>query len=232
MDRPEFDKFAEEYKQIHAGNISISGEDPEYFAEYKVRDIFDAYREARGGSDGIGVLDFGSGVGTVVPFLRRYFDSARIIGIDVSSKSLKIARRRFGDDAAFVQFDGETIPCADASIDLVLAACVFHHIDEREHVGLLTEFLRVLAPGGLAVVYEHNPFNPLTRHAVHACPFDENARLIRASTMRQRFATAGFSAPCVRYRVFFPSFARALRFLEPSLTRLPIGAQYFVAGRK
>ena len=39
MDEVEFDKFADEYRAMHAANIRITGEDPEYFAEYKVVDI-------------------------------------------------------------------------------------------------------------------------------------------------------------------------------------------------
>ena len=39
MDEAEFDKFADEYRALHAANIRLSGEDPEYFAEYKIIDI-------------------------------------------------------------------------------------------------------------------------------------------------------------------------------------------------
>ena len=39
MDEAEFDKFADEYRGLHAANIRLSGEEPEYFAEYKVVDI-------------------------------------------------------------------------------------------------------------------------------------------------------------------------------------------------
>ena len=39
MDVKEFDKFAEEYLKLHSQNIRITGEDPEYFAEYMIRDL-------------------------------------------------------------------------------------------------------------------------------------------------------------------------------------------------
>jgi len=35
MDRAEFDKFADEYYALHAANIAMTGESPEYFADYK-----------------------------------------------------------------------------------------------------------------------------------------------------------------------------------------------------
>jgi hypothetical protein len=43
MERSEFDKFADEYHSLHAANIAISGEGPEYFAEYKIKDIAAEY---------------------------------------------------------------------------------------------------------------------------------------------------------------------------------------------
>ncbi|WP_429292339.1 hypothetical protein [Paraburkholderia sp. CI3] len=39
MDKAEFDSFADEYLSLHARNIAASGEGPEFFAEYKIRDI-------------------------------------------------------------------------------------------------------------------------------------------------------------------------------------------------
>ena len=73
MDSREFDKFAEEYTCLHRANITASGEAPEYFAEYKIRDL---KRLVAGGFPGIDTgrfLDFGGGVGTSVPFFESIF---------------------------------------------------------------------------------------------------------------------------------------------------------------
>ena len=115
---------------------------------------------------------------------------------------------------------------------MALASCVFHHIPEVEHVPLLGEIRRVLKPGGVLFVFEHNPLNPLTRHAVDTCPFDEHAVLIRAASMLRRVRGAGFPDASVKSRIFFPHILRALRPLERRLTWLPLGAQYYVLGRK
>ena len=71
-----------------------------------------------------------------------------------------------------------------------------------EHVALLAEIRRVLKPQGLLFVFEHNPLNPLTRHAVDTCPFDENAVLIRAPKMRRRVLDAAFAEARINYRIF------------------------------
>ena len=77
------------------------------------------------------------------------------------------------------------------------------------------------------MIYEHNPLNPLTVRVVNSCPFDANARLIRAGMMKERLFSAGFGNATIKYRMFFPRFLRALRAAERGLVRLPLGAQYY-----
>jgi ubiquinone/menaquinone biosynthesis C-methylase UbiE len=177
-------------------------------------------------------LDFGAGVGYSVPFFARHLPTVRVTCLDVSQKSLSLGAAEHGSAADFRHFDGERIPYDDGTFDVALASCVFHHIAQREHVRLLAEIRRVLAPGGRLFVFEHNPLNPLTRHAVNTCVFDEHAELIGAPTMRRRVQAAGFAVAAVRYRIFFPHALRRLRPLEPKLTWLPLGAQYYVAAWK
>jgi ubiquinone/menaquinone biosynthesis C-methylase UbiE len=230
VDEAEFDKFADEYRALHAENIRASGETPEYFAEYKVIDV--ARELARVGVAARSVLDFGAGVGYSVPFFARHLPEARVTCLDVSRKSLEVGAARHGNSAEFCHFDGRSLPRDDETFDIAFASCVFHHIAHEEHVALLEELLRVLKPGGWLFVFEHNPFNPLTRHAVDTCEFDENARLVRAGELRARARQAGFSAVRARYRIFFPRALRALRPLEAALAWLPLGAQYYVCARK
>ena len=232
MDKAEFDKFADEYRAIHVTNIAISGETPDYFAEYKVRDVAQLFEQAEFAPSVPRILDFGAGIGTSVPFFRKYFPEASLTCVDVSTKCLELGEGRFHGEAKFVVFDGKVLPFDDESFDIVFAACVFHHIEHDEHVALLREMLRVLAHGGMAVVFEHNPLNPLTVHVVNTCPFDENARLIGASSLKKRFVSAGFLQPNHRYRIFFPHALRMLRQLELAMTWLPLGAQYYVYARK
>jgi SAM-dependent methyltransferase len=233
MDVTEFDKFADEYAQLHRRNIAASGESPEFFAEYKVKDVrawLDAAGQGRGSPARI--LDFGTGVGASIPWLATHFPGAALTGVDVSQRSLEVARGRFPGAANFVGFDGRQLPFDSGQFDVALAACVFHHIDESRHVDLMREIGRVLAPGGWLFVFEHNPLNPLTARAVRDCVFDENAVLIGARSMRGRLQAAGFGNTVLRYRIFFPGPLRALRPLERALAWCPLGAQYSVCGRR
>ncbi|MEM9898140.1 MAG: class I SAM-dependent methyltransferase [Pseudomonadota bacterium] len=233
MDTAEFDKFADEYVDQHANNIAASGDDPEYFARYKITDLA-ADVAARGGDldAELSIVDFGSGIGASVPHLASYFPNAKITAADVSSKSLAINKERHGDKATHELYDGKRLPLDNASVDIAFAACVFHHIDPKEHDLQLRGLRRVLKPGGALYVFEHNPWNPVTRRAVNTCPFDENAFLITGPRMRKSLALAGFDTADPVYRYFFPSPLKLFRPMEKLMKSVPIGAQYFVRGIK
>ena len=125
MDRHEFDKFAEEYATVNARNITVKGESPDYFAE---RDIYQQLRASGDLRDNFTILDFGSGVGSSVPFYKRYFPTSYIVCTDVSGRSLDLAKGRFGDLASYVLFDGGTLPLASGVFDI---AVTVHHIPGR-----------------------------------------------------------------------------------------------------
>lgn len=225
MDVAEFDKFALEYDAIHADNIKLSGEDPEYFARYKIDDLRRRW-DAAGRAEPASILDFGTGIGNSLPHLAKSFPGARLVGLDVSRNSLDVADRRFPGVAELVRYDGVAAPFEDETFDLIFSACVFHHIDAAEHGQIFAELRRLLKPGGQMVIFEHNPLNPATRHIVATCPFDENAVLIRAAQLQRTQLQAGFSAVKVAYTAFFPGALRLLRPLEPFLETCPLGAQY------
>ncbi len=230
MDAAEFDKFAEEYLATHTDNLKISGEAPDYFARYKLEELRRVWTR-QGLAEPAAVLDFGCGIGASLPHLRAAFPAAALSALDVSQKSLDIAAARFPGLAELVRYDGAAIPLPDASQDLIFSACVFHHIDAAEHVRLFGELRRLLRPDGRLVIFEHNPVNPVTRYIVATCPFDENAVLIPGPTLAQRQRAAGFARIETRYTGFFPGPLRALRPMEPWLSALPVGAQYYTLAR-
>ena len=232
MERAEFDKFADEYEALHRANLAASGEAPEYFAEYKVRDLERLLRARHPGGAALRLLDFGAGIGASIPFLRKYLPDAQITCVDVSARTLAVGVSRFARDAECVAFDGARLPFGDSSFDCIFAGCVFHHVSPSAHHRLLGEFRRVLQHSGRLMIYEHNPLNPLTVRTVRACPFDDNAILLRAGILRAELERAGFENPEARYRVFFPRALRWLRPLEDALDWLPLGAQYYLTATR
>ncbi|HTI67771.1 MAG TPA: class I SAM-dependent methyltransferase [Caulobacteraceae bacterium] len=226
MDVAEFDKFADEYLAAHTENLKISGEAPDYFARYKLDEIRRRWTALKL-PEPAAVLDFGAGIGNSLPHLNRAFPKARLTGLDVSEKSLAVAAQRFPGLAELVRYEGGEPPLPEAAFDLIFSACVFHHIEADEHVALLARLRRLLKPGGVLAIFEHNPVNPVTRYIVATCPFDENAVLIPAPVFARRQKAAGFRTVKVAYTGFFPGSLSGLRPLERYMTALPVGAQYY-----
>jgi SAM-dependent methyltransferase len=224
MDSAEFDRFADEYEVRHRANISITGEGPEFFAAYKIAEFAAFAQDCQAGS--MRILDFGSGIGNSIPFFRQHFPGARLTCADPSSRSIALSRQRFQGAEQYTLLGEREIPHDTGTFDLVFSACVFHHIPHAEHAYWLTELLRVTRPGGMLAIFEHNPLNPLTLHAVNTCPFDENAVLIRAKTLLRSLQDAGWTCAALRYHIFFPHALKGLRPLEKYLRRVPLGAQY------
>ena len=230
MDKAEFDRFADAYDAQHRANVAVTGEGPEYFAEYKIRllrQITDL-----NGLDVSQICDFGAGIGNSIPFFRRYFPEAALTSSDVSERSLALARQRHPGAGESLLIENDRIPSEPDRFDVVFSACVFHHIDHDQHVAWLRELHRITRPGGLIAVFEHNPLNPLTVHAVNTCPFDENAKLIFARRLAKDLRAAGWSAPRIQYSLFFPRALAWLRPIEGLLGWLPLGAQYAALARK
>jgi SAM-dependent methyltransferase len=230
MDRVEFDRFADEYHDQHRANVAVTGESPEYFAEYKIRKLRQVVdrsniRVSR-------ICDFGSGIGNSIPFFRTHFPDALLTSSDVSERSLALSKERHPDSNNYLLIENDRIPCEPNCFDVVFSACVFHHIPHDEHTMWLRELHRVTKPGGLIAIFEHNPLNPVTVHAVNTCPFDVNAKLIFARDLARRLGDAGWSSPRIRYNLFFPRWLSLLRPIEDKLGWLPVGAQYVALARK
>ena len=230
MDSAEFDRFASEYDKLLRQTVAVTGEGPEFFHEYKIRELARLATERDLRPERI--LDFGSGVGNSTPYFRQYFPSAKLAGADVSPRSLEIAEERFPGASTGLQIQENRLPVPDNSFDLTFSACVFHHISHDEHVHWLAELRRVTRVGGMLTIFEHNPLNLLTVRAVNTCPFDANAHLIRAKQLTERYRMGGWTDPKVRYHLFFPHALSGLRVLEPYLSRVPFGGQYAVSAIK
>lgn len=226
---PHFDRYASSYHDLHRTSVRASGEEPEYFAAYKVdymaTDLGPGVAASR-----IEILDFGCGVGGSIPHLRSRFPAASLFGADVSGESIDLARQAH-PDITFSRVGHDRIELPDACVDVVMAACVYHHIPPSEREHWTAEIGRVLRPGGRLYIFEHNPLNPLTRKVVRDCPFDDDAILLPHEESLALFANAGFRDINLDYIVFFPRQLALLRPLERMLGWLPLGAQYVVQGR-
>lgn len=108
-------------------------------------------------SEGARALDFGCGVGRLsIPLAARF---SEVIGIDVSNQMLALARAAAKKDVngkrcQFIHNENaDLMMLEDASFDFVYSSMVLQHIPAKFSTAYLTDFIRVLKPGGVAIFH-------------------------------------------------------------------------------
>ena len=215
-----FDDYANSYCAELSKNHRYIPGNTDWYSEYKVKlarklnvDIPNS------------VLDYGSGVGLSLPYLKRYFQNASICAFDTSIASLEVAK----SNNPWVNL------CEPGSkFDLVFVAGVVHHMSTTDREEEIKKIVTRVNPGGRILVFEHNPFNPITRRLVSTCEFDKDANLVSKHKLKQFFGALGEEVE-VEYEgfcLFFPPALRRISGLERMLISMPFGGQYYVQFRK
>ncbi len=244
----DFDDAAAGYAQEVDRAVAFSGQAQGFFLDVKARQLEVAMRDRLGEPSAVRALEVGCGTGLMRRRLRQRV--GRLWGIDLSLASLAQASQasqagkagQLGqasqagaprDRAGLVAADGRRAPFAGGSFDLVFAVCVLHHVAPgAPRDALVGEMARLARPGGLVAIWEHNPWNPLTRRVVARCPFDRDAVLLSLIETRRLLRRAGLSRIESRYGLFFPWRGRGWRQAERLLAQVPLGAQFVALGSK
>jgi SAM-dependent methyltransferase/uncharacterized membrane protein YbhN (UPF0104 family) len=184
-------------------------------------------------------IDLGCGLGLQTAEMRRR--GFAVVGLEPSVGLL--TQHRHGD-APVIAGDALRLPVRDGSVDFVFVIGVLHHLPGREaQAQALHEVARVLRPGGLLLVHESNPRNPLFRFYMgYLFPIlksiDEGTEWwIDPRSLANR---DGFHLEDVRYFTFLPDFTpRALLGLAVSVEQLlergptrPFSAHYMAVMRR
>ena len=224
-----FNQYATSYKKQICRSQSFAGTDHGVYLRAKANILKRLVRKRFGTRRKPNALDIGCGLGLMEPYLSGVF--SEIVGIDPADQAIAYARQTV-HNARFETFDGRTIPFPDESFDVVFAICVMHHVPQPQWSGFVLEMRRALKPGGLAAVFEHNPYNLLTRLAVARCEFDKDATLLSEPRVARIFRENGFESIRKKYLLFLPLAGPIWSFIENAIGLLPMGAQYYVTGTK
>lgn len=226
----DFDKWAARYREIHDRNLKLTGFSSDYFAEKKVKIIAVNLNPKQYYT----FLDIGCGDGKMAEYIPKYFKNYSGFGIDISEASIKQAIAKNIKNFTFFTYDGHHIPLEESVVDVVILAGVLHHVPTNDRLFLLQEAFRVLKPGGNGFVFEHNPFNPLTRYLVATCPFDEDAILLSHAECRSLVSAAGFRVIKTSFISFFPGWwpFKRLADYEDLFHWVPFGGQYYIRAIK
>ncbi|HJY63250.1 MAG TPA: class I SAM-dependent methyltransferase [Ignavibacteria bacterium] len=224
-----FDDYVDTYKSKIQHSIDFIGQDVDFFIEIKAHMLLELAEKYLGKLDKINVIDIGSGVGLVDKYIAPYFKS--LTGIDVEGGVIDKASEN-NSGITYLLYDGKRLPFDDNTFDLAFAINVIHHVPVEKWQNFVNEMQRVIKPGGLAVIFEHNPANPLTRKVVSGCEFDFDAVLLPHKKIKALFNNSGLKIKEDAYIIFFPLKNGLFRIIERFLKWVPLGAQQYVAAEK
>jgi len=170
------------------------------------------------------VLDVGCGTGLLAWKLTAA--GYQIVALDASLGML----HEVPPDAPVGRLQGSAthLPFSDAAFPAVITVATLHHIADPPLVAAtVEEMVRVTAPGGAAVIWDHNPRNPYWPLLMRRVPQDEeDTRLIPLEEiLGVLHQTKGCSVRFTRSG-WIPDFAPpwslpVLKVLEDVLERLP-----------
>lgn len=226
--KPEFDLYAAEYARLLQDPARDAfASDPGFFHRRKWMVIRDRLMARGLDSSRLNWLDVGCGGGDLIGLAGSNF--AQAVGCDPCSAM-------FPSSASFELHEQPSpteLPFPDESFDLVTAVCVYHHVHGDARTQLTRSVRRVLRPGGLFCIIEHNTWNPVTQLIVRRCPVDADAELLSASVAGNLVRSSRFTVLDTVYFLYLPEIVfRRFGNIERFLRRLPLGGQFALFGCK
>ena len=176
----------------------------EAYARYRQPhpDVIEALIAQGGIGAGSRVLEIGCGTGNYILTIAAR-TGAFCTGVDPSSEMMRRARRQTGwpkdreerPEVAFIRAAAEDLPLSDRQFDLVYSVDVIHHLEDRDEAA--REMLRVLQPGGMAMVVTESE-DDLRQRTPHVTYFPdivevELQRYPSIETIQQELAAAGLA---------------------------------------
>lgn len=105
------------------------------------------------------VLEVGCGIGAVTELvLAELGPAGSIVAVDLSPRSIDLARHRLGDDRRLELLTLDVVESPpDGQFDVVLLPDVIEHIPAEHHPGLFMNLAGRLDPGGFVLLHYPNP---------------------------------------------------------------------------
>jgi SAM-dependent methyltransferase len=172
-----YDRDAADYERYWAPVL-------EHTAEHLLDYVDDYVRFVIRRDGAVRILEVGSGTGSLVLRMLERWPHASVIATDGAAAMVERTRERvsaagFADRTQFVTGTADSLPVADASVDLVISTFVLQLVPDR--LTALREAYRVLAPTGMVAYLtwldrdEREPFLPAEEfdEAVYDLGIDE-----------------------------------------------------------
>lgn len=224
----DFNETKNSYRDSVEQSISFAGKSLDFFTSVKADYLHEVVSTELPDLKNPRLLDVGCGHGFIHPELCGFgYD---IVGVEVASEVLRLARQA-NPSVTYLDYDGARLPFDDDSFDVAMAICVMHHVPPEQWPNFSSEMQRVVRPGGIVTIFEHNPFNPMTRYVVASNELDDDAVLLSPATLRGLLKGARFAEVTSRNILFTPFASSFFRAIDRKLGWCPLGAQYYAVGK-
>jgi SAM-dependent methyltransferase len=147
--------------------------------------MYTRYRVAAELARGKRVLELGCGAGQ--GFGLTASGAVSVVGGDFSSVLLRAARRHYGDRVPLARLSADHLPFRSAAFDVVLFFEASYYVGDMNRG--FDEIVRVLAPGGAALIVNANPERPdfvRSPHSVHYHSADEFRAALGARGLQEQ----------------------------------------------
>jgi len=157
---------------------------------------------------------------------------------------IKKARKLGIRNCQFKVIDSARLDFPEGKFDVAVFFNVIHHIDSKKKlVEAFSEAGRVVKKGGLVVVVDMNPYNPVTRHVINTNEIDKAVSLggfkrgkfpttLTPDECKKMLARRWLYAKYTEYLIFFPQVLSFFLPLENILKKIPLGGLYMVGAIK
>jgi phosphoethanolamine N-methyltransferase len=160
------------------------------------------------------ILDLGCGVGGYDTLLVEAHGAEKVVGVDIDSASVDLARRRvlsagLGDRLEFRHVSPGPLPFGDASFDIVFSKDTIVDLPDKQSA--IDELFRVLIPGGTIVLSDwfraEGPMTPEMR--AWTSEGDETYEMATLAETGEELARSGFTDLVTEDRnAWFKDYAR------------------------
>lgn len=187
--------------------------------------------------DGDTVLDVAVGTAEIALSISGRYPGVRVIGVDFSPAMLGVGKKKIEDRGRREQIsltagDGRLLPIRSDSVDAVTISFGIRNVEERDQA--LTEFYRVLKPGGRLYIMEFSYPDQPALYRLYRFYFDHILPPIGNLISRTDYAYSYLAESVDTFPddAEFTAEIEAAGFTQTAITKLTFGISKIYQGRK
>jgi trans-aconitate methyltransferase len=143
-----FEPYVKDYREIINRGAAITGEHYEYFLQLRIQLLKNKIQSKIAQKNRLNILDFGCGTGITETFLRSFFPSATIYGVDTSRDSIKEAKKLNVENTFFLNTECLSEEFKDGFFDLIYSNGTLHYLSIIAQQAVLEKLFSVLNSDG------------------------------------------------------------------------------------